>query len=93
IMLRDISTRLSERLITLEVTERFKDHLVEAGYDPNYGARPLRRAIMGLLEDSLAEAMLSGQVQDGETVVIDVDAQGEVKVLPSQQQELLLQPV
>ncbi|NER92610.1 MAG: ATP-dependent Clp protease ATP-binding subunit, partial [Symploca sp. SIO1B1] len=87
IMLRDISTRLSERLITLEVTERFKDHLVEAGYDPNYGARPLRRAIMGLLEDSLAEAMLSGQVQDGETVVIDVDAQGEVKVLPSQQQE------
>jgi len=93
IMLRDISTRLSERLITLEVTERFKDHLVEAGYDPNYGARPLRRAIMGLLEDSLAEAMLSGQVQDGETVVIDVDAQGEVKVLPSQQQELLLQAV
>ncbi|NER20683.1 MAG: ATP-dependent Clp protease ATP-binding subunit [Symploca sp. SIO1C2] len=93
IMLRDISTRLSERLITLEVTERFKDHLVEAGYDPNYGARPLRRAIMGLLEDSLAEAMLSGQVQHGETVVIDVDAQGEVKVLPSQQQELLLQPV
>ncbi|NES19638.1 MAG: ATP-dependent Clp protease ATP-binding subunit [Symploca sp. SIO3E6] len=93
IMLRDLSTRLSERLITLEVTERFKDHLVEAGYDPNYGARPLRRAIMRLLEDSLAEAMLSGQVQDGETIVIDVDAQGEVKVLPSQQQELLLQAV
>ncbi|NEP59966.1 MAG: ATP-dependent Clp protease ATP-binding subunit [Symploca sp. SIO2G7] len=93
IMLRDISTRLSERLITLEVTERFKDHLVEAGYDPNYGARPLRRAIMRLLEDSLAEAMLSGQVKDGEAVVIDVDAQGQVKVLPSQQQELLLQAV
>jgi len=93
IMLRDISMRLSERLINLEVTERFKERLVEEGYDPNYGARPLRRAIMRLLEDSLAEAMLSGQVKDGETAVIDVDAQGQVKVLSSKQQELLLQAV
>ena len=93
IMLRDISTRLSERLITLEVTERFKDYLVEEGYDPNYGARPLRRAIMRLLEDSLAEAMLSGQVQEGDTAIIDVDAQGEVKVVASKQPELLLQAV
>ncbi|NET57331.1 MAG: ATP-dependent Clp protease ATP-binding subunit [Symploca sp. SIO2E6] len=93
IMLRDISTRLGERLITLEMTEQFKDHLIEAGYDPNYGARPLRRAIMRLLEDNLAEAMLSGQIQDGETVVIDIDAQGEVKILPSKQQELVPQAV
>jgi ATP-dependent Clp protease ATP-binding subunit ClpC len=93
IMLREISTRLSEQGITLEVTERFKDRLVEEGYDPSYGARPLRRAIMRLLEDSLAEAMLSGEVNDGDTAVVDVDANGQVKVLPSQQQELLLQAV
>jgi ATP-dependent Clp protease ATP-binding subunit ClpC len=93
IMLREISTRLSEQGITLEVTERFKDRLVEEGYDPSYGARPLRRAIMRLLEDSLAEAMLSGEVNDGDTAVVDVDANGRVKVLPSQQQELLLQAV
>ena len=93
IMLREISTRLSDQGITLKVTERFKDRLVEEGYDPSYGARPLRRAIMRLLEDSLAEAMLSGEVNDGDTAVVDVDANGQVKVLPSQPQELLLQAV
>jgi ATP-dependent Clp protease ATP-binding subunit ClpC len=93
IMLREISIRLLEQGITLEVTERFKDHLVEQGYDVNYGARPLRRAIMRLLEDSLAEAMLSGQVNDGDTALVDVDADGQVKVLPSKRQELLLQAV
>jgi len=92
-MLREISIRLLEQGITLEVTERFKDHLVEQGYDVNYGARPLRRAIMRLLEDSLAEAMLSGQVNDGDTALVDVDADGQVKVLPSKRQELLLQAV
>jgi ATP-dependent Clp protease ATP-binding subunit ClpC len=91
IMLREISVRLLDKGISLEVTERFKDRLVEEGYDPSYGARPLRRAIMRLLEDSLAEAMLSGQVKDGETAVIDVDETGQVKVLSSHHQELLLQ--
>jgi ATP-dependent Clp protease ATP-binding subunit ClpC len=92
-MLRDISIRLLEQGIALEVTERFKDRLVTEGYDPSYGARPLRRAIMRLLEDSLAEAMLSGQVQEGDTAVIDVDENGQVKVLQTQPQELLLQGV
>jgi ATP-dependent Clp protease ATP-binding subunit ClpC len=93
IMLREISIRLLEQGITLEVTERFKDRLVEEGYDPSYGARPLRRAIMRLLEDSLAEAMLSGQVSNGDTAVMDVDADGQVKVLPGKRQELLLEAV
>src|SRR4028118_1760030 len=93
IMLREISTRLSEQGITLEVTARFKDRIAEEGYDPSYGARPLRRAIMRLLEDSLAEAMLSGQVSNGDTAVMDVDADGQVKVLPGKRQELLLEAV
>jgi ATP-dependent Clp protease ATP-binding subunit ClpC len=91
IMLREISMRLLEQGITLEVTERFKDRLVQEGYDPSYGARPLRRAIMRLLEDSLAEAMLSGQITDGDTAVVDVDDDGQVKVVPGQKQELMLQ--
>jgi ATP-dependent Clp protease ATP-binding subunit ClpC len=82
IMLREVSARLLEQGITLEVTERFKDRLVQDGYDPSYGARPLRRVIMRLLEDSLAEAMLSGQVGDGDQAIVDVDADGVVKVLP-----------
>jgi ATP-dependent Clp protease ATP-binding subunit ClpC len=93
IMLREISTRLIEQGISLEVTERFKERVVAEGYDPSYGARPLRRAIMRLLEDSLAEAMLSGQVNEGDTAIVDVDDDGQVKVLPSQQRELLLQSV
>ena len=93
ILLREVSIRLLEQGITLEVTERFKDHLVKEGYDPSYGARPLRRAIMRLLEDSLAEAMLSGQVNEGDRAIVDVDDQGQVKVLPGQLEARLLQPV
>ncbi|MCA1992269.1 MAG: ATP-dependent Clp protease ATP-binding subunit [Coleofasciculus sp. S288] len=93
ILLRDVSTRLLEQGITLEVTERFKERLVQEGYDPNYGARPLRRAIMRLLEDSLAEAMLSGQIDEGDTAVVDIDDNGQVKVLPGKPQTRLLQPV
>ncbi len=93
IMLREVSMRLLDQGIGLEVTERFKDRLVQEGYDPSYGARPLRRVIMRLLEDSLAEAMLSGQITDGDTAVIDVNDDGQVKVVPGQKQELMLQAV
>ncbi|OKH51512.1 ATP-dependent Clp protease ATP-binding subunit ClpC [Calothrix sp. HK-06] len=90
IMLKDVSNRLVEKGITLEVTERFKDRVVQEGYDPSYGARPLRRAIMRLLEDSLAEAMLSGQVVDGDKAVVDVDDDGQVRVRKLEKPELLL---
>ncbi|NDJ20134.1 AAA domain-containing protein [Nostoc sp. B(2019)] len=90
IMLRDVSTRLTEKGITLEVTERFKELVVQEGYNPSYGARPLRRAIMRLLEDSLAEALLSSQIIDGDTAIVDVDDDGQVKVQKSEKRELLL---
>jgi ATP-dependent Clp protease ATP-binding subunit ClpC len=92
ILLREIFNRLTEQGITLEITERFKDRLVEEGYNPSYGARPLRRAIMRLLEDILAEEILAGRVKTGDTAVIDVDGEGQVKVLPgSTTRELLPQ--
>ncbi|WP_341529244.1 ATP-dependent Clp protease ATP-binding subunit [Nostoc sp. UHCC 0302] len=90
IMLRDVSTRLTEKGITLEVTERFKELVVQEGYNPSYGARPLRRAIMRLLEDSLAEALLSGQITDGDTAIVDVDDDSQVKVQKAEERELLL---
>ena len=93
IMLKDVFGRLMEQGITLEVTERFKDRLVEEGYSPSYGARPLRRAIMRLLEDSLAEEILSGRIKDGDTAVVDVDDTGTVKVLTEKRRELLPQGV
>lgn len=84
IMLADVFRRLSDQGITLEVTERFKDRLVEEGYNPSYGARPLRRAIMRLLEDSLAEEILSGRIKSGDVAVMDVDEDGKITVSPSQ---------
>lgn len=93
IMLKEVFGRLTEKGITLEVTERFKDRLIEEGYNPSYGARPLRRAIMRLLEDSLAEEILSGRIKDGDTAVVDVDESGTVKVLSQEPKELLPQAV
>jgi len=93
IMLKEVFGRLTEKGITLEVTERFKDRLIEEGYNPSYGARPLRRAIMRLLEDSLAEEILSGRIKDGDTAVVDVDESGTVKVLSQERKELLPQAV
>ncbi|HIK32360.1 MAG TPA: ATP-dependent Clp protease ATP-binding subunit [Oscillatoriales cyanobacterium M59_W2019_021] len=91
ILLREVFHRLTEKGITLEVTDRFKELLLKEGFNPSYGARPLRRAIMRLLEDVLAEEILSGRVQDGDTAVVDVDDDGKVKVSSSEQRELLPQ--
>ena len=63
--------RLASRRITLEVTEAAKSVLAMEGYDPAYGARPLRRLIQREIGDQLARLMLSGQVQDGDTVLVD----------------------
>jgi len=89
ILLGEVCSRLTEQGITLEVTERFKDRLVEEGYNPSYGARPLRRAITRLLEDCLAEEILSGRIKDGDAVVVDVDDEGQIKVLQGEKRELL----
>jgi ATP-dependent Clp protease ATP-binding subunit ClpC len=92
IMLKEVFGRLIEKNITLEVTEKFKDRLVEEGYSPSYGARPLRRAIMRLLEDVLAEEILSGRIKDGDTAIIDVNEEGQVKASRGEQRELVLTP-
>ncbi|MBD2418917.1 ATP-dependent Clp protease ATP-binding subunit [Anabaena cylindrica FACHB-243] len=89
IMLVDVASRLTERRIKLEVTESFKDRVVTEGYDPSYGARPLRRAIMRLLEDSLAEALLAGQIGEGDTAIVDIDDDGQVIVRKTETRELL----
>ncbi|EKU99834.1 ATPase with chaperone activity, ATP-binding subunit [Leptolyngbya sp. PCC 7375] len=81
ILLCDFQRRLTEQMITLTVTDRFKDYLIESGYSPEQGARPLRRAITRLLEDSLAEAILSRQVQAGDAVIIDIDDNNDVQIL------------
>jgi ATP-dependent Clp protease ATP-binding subunit ClpC len=92
ILLNDLAQQLQEqRQIILEVSQDFKDLVAREGYDPSYGARPLRRVITRRLEDSLAEAILSGQVKDGDRLCLNVVNQ-EVKITVLEP-ALVLQPV
>jgi len=89
IMLQEVFERIKQKEIQLDVTERFKNRLVDEGYNPSYGARPLRRAVMRLLEDSLAEEFLSGRVNAGDSAVVDVTDDGSVTVLLGEKLEAL----
>nr|YP_009739058.1 Clp protease ATP binding subunit [Palmaria decipiens]QIC19497.1 Clp protease ATP binding subunit [Palmaria decipiens] len=89
IMLNEVFERIKQQEIQLDVTERFKNRLVDQGYNPSYGARPLRRAVMRMLEDSLAEEVLSGKIKAGDSAVVDVTDDGTVTVLLGEKLELL----
>jgi ATP-dependent Clp protease ATP-binding subunit ClpC len=90
ILLKDVFKRLTEQGISLEVTPAFKKRLLDEGFNPSYGARPLRRAIMRLLEDSLAEEILSGRLGEGDTALVDVDEAGQVKIMKAEPKRELL---
>jgi ATP-dependent Clp protease ATP-binding subunit ClpB len=74
IQLRGLLKRLADRKISVELTEGAKDFLVHEGYDPVYGARPLKRALQRHLLDPLARRVLDGAFTDGDHIVVDVDA-------------------
>ncbi|MDE6481465.1 MAG: AAA family ATPase [Alphaproteobacteria bacterium] len=79
IQLRNLEKRLAERHIQLHVSDKAIKWLAEHGYDPAFGARPLKRLIMSNVEDKIADLILSGQVSDGGTV--DVDVKGKELVV------------
>ena len=74
IQLERLKKRLQEKNISLRLTDKAVDFLAEVGYDPVYGARPLKRAIQKKLETELARAILSGEIQDGQEVTANVSA-------------------
>jgi ATP-dependent Clp protease ATP-binding subunit ClpB len=78
LQLRRLRERLAERGLGLELTEEAKEQLVEAGWDPTYGARPLKRAIQRLIENPLALRLLEGEFAEGDTVRVDVEGGGLV---------------
>ncbi|KAM0931509.1 hypothetical protein ACQ4PT_000269 [Festuca glaucescens] len=86
-MLGEVVGRVRERGIRLQVTEGFKMLVAEKGYDPSYGARPLRRAIVRLVEDKLADMMLAGDANEGDSLVVDTDSAGKVVVHHRQHDE------
>ena len=71
IQIGKLNRRLAERRITLDVTEAARKWLGEVGFDPVYGARPLRRLVQNTIEDQLARALLAGEVHEGQTVTFD----------------------
>jgi ATP-dependent Clp protease ATP-binding subunit ClpC len=73
LMLARVRDQLRAQEMALDVTEAAKAHLISLGYDPAYGARPLRRSIQNLVEDVLAEHLLLGRYQPGTTIVVDKD--------------------
>jgi ATP-dependent Clp protease ATP-binding subunit ClpB len=73
IQLKRLQERLADRRMTLELTDAAKTHLVRVGYDPAYGARPLKRALQKEVENPLGRLILEGKVRDGQTVVGDYD--------------------
>jgi ATP-dependent Clp protease ATP-binding subunit ClpB len=77
LQLEDVRRRLAERNITIELTAAAKALLLREGYDPAYGARPMKRAIQRLIQDPLALRILDGEVRAGETVMIDADPKSE----------------
>lgn len=76
LMLSDLRKRLSDMGLTLTLTEAAQEHISDVGYDPDYGARPLRRAIQNEIEDPLSDAILAKRFDDGATITVDyVDKQ------------------
>jgi ATP-dependent Clp protease ATP-binding subunit ClpB len=80
IQLKRFEQRLERRELRLEVTDRAKDLLAEEGYDPTYGARPLKRAIMRKLEDPLAKKVLAGEFPPGTLVIVDRGPAGDLSI-------------
>jgi len=72
--LEDLRRQLSDRKISLELTEAARELLFAEGYDVQYGARPLKRAIQRMIQDPLALKILDGEVLHGDHIVVDADA-------------------
>jgi ATP-dependent Clp protease ATP-binding subunit ClpB len=83
IQLRQVQALLDQRGVQLELTGRAKDHLAAEGYDPAYGARPLKRALRALVMEPLSEQIIAGEVLPGERLVVDFESGGMLSITPA----------
>lgn len=86
LMVGELEARLHYYGLKIQLADAAKDHLTEAGYDPTFGARPLRRAIQRQIEDELSEKMLEGKFKDGDLILVDV-ADGKLAFEKSSQSQ------
>ena len=73
LLITDLNKRLSDREITVELTDAAKQYIVDNGYDPVYGARPLKRFLQKHVETLSAKLILADEVREGDTILIDVE--------------------
>jgi len=78
-----VGIRLQDHELTLETTEKALEKLASEGYDPDFGARPLRRVITNRIEDRLSDTLLSGKFKNGDLIIIDYDEEAEEFVFRS----------
>jgi ATP-dependent Clp protease ATP-binding subunit ClpB len=83
LQLEGLGRRLATRRITLEVTDSAKEWLAVTGWDPAFGARPLRRLVQQAIGDRLAKALLAGEIRDGDTVTVDRDEAADALTVTS----------
>ncbi|PSL41295.1 ATP-dependent Clp protease ATP-binding subunit ClpC [Salsuginibacillus halophilus] len=86
LMAEELRKRLQEQEVDFELTKAAQDRIADEGFDPEYGARPLRRALQKQVEDRLSEALLKGDIQKGQSAVIDVDEEADDFVVTIQEQ-------
>src|SRR6516164_842485 len=87
-----LARRLADRRLTLDVTPAAREWLAVTGFDPLYGARPLRRLVQSAIGDQLAKELLSGESADGDTVLVDLDAAADVLVVSPDKPAMLPGP-
>jgi ATP-dependent Clp protease ATP-binding subunit ClpB len=78
LMLADLQKRLDDKHIRINVSDAAKNYIVDCGYDPNFGARPLRRFIQRKVETLAAKRIIGGNLSAGDTINIDLDENGEL---------------
>lgn len=80
IMLKHLEARLADRSLKLHITERAKEYIIEHGFDPIYGARPLKRYIQSHVETMIARTILSKELNINDTITVDTDESGVLQV-------------
>jgi ATP-dependent Clp protease ATP-binding subunit ClpB len=86
---REIQKRLAESNIEIDATKEVLDYLGEVGFDPNYGARPLKRTIQKLILNELSKQILSGYIKNDSAVLVDLDAEKQVYFKNVEQVEMV----
>jgi ATP-dependent Clp protease ATP-binding subunit ClpB len=79
IQLQNVGKLLKDRKVKLQVTDAVKDRIINEGYDPQYGARPMRRAIQRLIQDPLALKLIQSEFAEGDTILVDTKGEGELQ--------------